>query len=340
MPAMVGTASMDWMLRTVGLGVDAIEPALAASPPGANGVEVLPYFATSGERAPFVDPHASGQVTGYASPRPATIWSARCARAWRTPRGTASRWPATPAAWSRAAAAPGRAAGCRSSPTCSARRSSWRALPRSAPAVPCWPPCGSRGDEVDAATWTAPQAEVEPDPDARPATTTATGATSSTSGWHGRSGPPALARRLRSRRCGPTRGDRLPVSAGDPAAARTAVVSVCRQLVGGAWSSARPATCRYAPATCWPSRRAGSTTTGWRPTTSDARPHREAGRRPLRPTSELALHLVAHASAAAGGDGCTVVHTHAVASTALSTVADGPWAPRTTTARCSEDRCR
>jgi erythritol kinase len=64
MPAMVGTASMDWMLRTLGLGVDAIDAALAASPPGAGGVEVLPYFATSGERAPFVDPHASGQVTG------------------------------------------------------------------------------------------------------------------------------------------------------------------------------------------------------------------------------------------------------------------------------------
>ncbi|TWF74717.1 xylulokinase/erythritol kinase [Pseudonocardia hierapolitana] len=64
MPAMVGTASMDWMLQTLGLGVDAIDAALATSAPGAGGVEVLPYFATSGERAPFVDPHASGQVTG------------------------------------------------------------------------------------------------------------------------------------------------------------------------------------------------------------------------------------------------------------------------------------
>jgi erythritol kinase (D-erythritol 1-phosphate-forming) len=64
MPAMVGTASMDWLLQTLGLGVDAIDAALAVSPPGAGGVEVLPYFATSGERAPFVDPHASGQVTG------------------------------------------------------------------------------------------------------------------------------------------------------------------------------------------------------------------------------------------------------------------------------------
>ncbi|WP_219420187.1 FGGY-family carbohydrate kinase [Pseudonocardia nigra] len=64
MPAMVGTASMDWMLATLGLGVEFVDAALAASPPGAGGVEVLPYFATSGERAPFVDPHAAGQVTG------------------------------------------------------------------------------------------------------------------------------------------------------------------------------------------------------------------------------------------------------------------------------------
>jgi erythritol kinase len=64
MPAMVGTASLDWMLRTLGLGLDAVAQALASSPPGARGVEVLPYFAPSGERAPFVDPAASGQLTG------------------------------------------------------------------------------------------------------------------------------------------------------------------------------------------------------------------------------------------------------------------------------------
>jgi xylulokinase/erythritol kinase len=64
MPAMVGTASLDWLLRTLGLGVDAVEEALAVSPPGARGVGVLPYLATAGERAPFVDPLASGQLTG------------------------------------------------------------------------------------------------------------------------------------------------------------------------------------------------------------------------------------------------------------------------------------
>lgn len=64
MPAMVGTASLDWLLRTLGLGLDAVGEALATSPPGARGVSVLPYLAPSGERAPFVDPAASGQITG------------------------------------------------------------------------------------------------------------------------------------------------------------------------------------------------------------------------------------------------------------------------------------
>jgi erythritol kinase len=64
MPAMVGTASLDWLLRVLGAEVSAVGEALATSPPGANGVEVLPYLATAGERAPFVDPLASGQFTG------------------------------------------------------------------------------------------------------------------------------------------------------------------------------------------------------------------------------------------------------------------------------------
>jgi erythritol kinase (D-erythritol 1-phosphate-forming) len=64
MPAMVGTASLDWLLRTLGLEVAAVGEALATSPPGARGVRVLPYLATAGERAPFVDPLAAGQFTG------------------------------------------------------------------------------------------------------------------------------------------------------------------------------------------------------------------------------------------------------------------------------------
>ncbi len=64
MPAMVGTASLDWALRLVGRDVTDLDALLAESPPGARGVSVLPYLAPSGERAPFVDPYARGQVHG------------------------------------------------------------------------------------------------------------------------------------------------------------------------------------------------------------------------------------------------------------------------------------
>lgn len=64
MPAMVGTASLDWVLRILGIEVSAVEGLLATSPPGANGLNMLPYLATSGERAPFVDPLAAGSISG------------------------------------------------------------------------------------------------------------------------------------------------------------------------------------------------------------------------------------------------------------------------------------
>jgi erythritol kinase (D-erythritol 1-phosphate-forming) len=64
MPAMVGTASLDWTLRVLGIELSAVEGLLGTSPPGANGVNFLPYLSVSGERAPFVDPLASGQISG------------------------------------------------------------------------------------------------------------------------------------------------------------------------------------------------------------------------------------------------------------------------------------
>lgn len=64
LPAMVGTASLDWVLDMLGVAHDAVGPALAATRPGADGVEMLPYLAPSGERAPFVDAAARGQLTG------------------------------------------------------------------------------------------------------------------------------------------------------------------------------------------------------------------------------------------------------------------------------------
>ena len=64
MPAMVGTASLDWLLRILGAGVKEVQQALTDSPPGANGVNLLPYLSVAGERAPFVDPLAAGQISG------------------------------------------------------------------------------------------------------------------------------------------------------------------------------------------------------------------------------------------------------------------------------------
>jgi sugar (pentulose or hexulose) kinase len=60
MPAMVGTASMDLTLELLDSTHTDIEDFLAESPPGANGVYVLPFFSPSGERAPFVEPKPAG----------------------------------------------------------------------------------------------------------------------------------------------------------------------------------------------------------------------------------------------------------------------------------------
>jgi xylulokinase len=64
MPAMVGTAALDWVLSILGLTHANLPAMLASSPPGANGVRVLPHFAPSGERAPFVEPAARAEFTG------------------------------------------------------------------------------------------------------------------------------------------------------------------------------------------------------------------------------------------------------------------------------------
>ncbi|MGW0473327.1 FGGY family carbohydrate kinase [Streptomyces coeruleorubidus] len=64
MPAMVGTAALDWVLSTTGVRHDEVDGLLARTPPGANGVRVLPYFAPSGERAPFVEPRLRAELTG------------------------------------------------------------------------------------------------------------------------------------------------------------------------------------------------------------------------------------------------------------------------------------
>lgn len=64
MPAMVGTATLDWVLGLLGVDVSELDTLLAQSPPGANGVSALPFLSMSGERAPFVDSRARGQLSG------------------------------------------------------------------------------------------------------------------------------------------------------------------------------------------------------------------------------------------------------------------------------------
>jgi len=64
MPAMVGTAAVDWVLRLAGREHRDLESMLAKSPTGANGVRCLPFFSPSGERAPFLEPMARANFEG------------------------------------------------------------------------------------------------------------------------------------------------------------------------------------------------------------------------------------------------------------------------------------
>jgi xylulokinase len=64
-PTLAGTGVLDWLVALLGLPDAAAVPALAATtPPGADGVTVLPYLSPAGERAPFLAPAARGVVTG------------------------------------------------------------------------------------------------------------------------------------------------------------------------------------------------------------------------------------------------------------------------------------
>lgn len=64
MPAMVGTACLDWVLRLVGANHASLDQLLSESTPGAGGVSALPFFSPSGERAPFADSSARAELTG------------------------------------------------------------------------------------------------------------------------------------------------------------------------------------------------------------------------------------------------------------------------------------
>ncbi|MGW0565126.1 FGGY family carbohydrate kinase [Streptomyces sp. NPDC003016] len=64
MPAMVGTAALEWFLALTGATTADLDGLLADSPPGAKGVTALPFLSGAGERAPFVDPAARGRFDG------------------------------------------------------------------------------------------------------------------------------------------------------------------------------------------------------------------------------------------------------------------------------------
>lgn len=64
-PTLAGTGVVDWLVELLGLADHAEVTRLASqAPAGADGLRVLPYLSPAGERAPFLDPAASGLVTG------------------------------------------------------------------------------------------------------------------------------------------------------------------------------------------------------------------------------------------------------------------------------------
>ncbi|UNT00192.1 carbohydrate kinase [Streptomyces tubbatahanensis] len=64
LPAMVGTAGIDWALGVVGASTQELEALLERSPAGARGVTALPFLSEAGERAPFVSPGARASFEG------------------------------------------------------------------------------------------------------------------------------------------------------------------------------------------------------------------------------------------------------------------------------------
>lgn len=64
MPAMVGTAALEWVLALTGSTTADLDGLLADSPPGARGATALPFLSDAGERAPFVEPAARGRLDG------------------------------------------------------------------------------------------------------------------------------------------------------------------------------------------------------------------------------------------------------------------------------------
>lgn len=79
LPAMVGTATLDWVLGLLNIPHSQVDALLKKTKPGANGVTALPYFAATGERAPFCDVNARGLLSGLSTATtPADLVRAVC----------------------------------------------------------------------------------------------------------------------------------------------------------------------------------------------------------------------------------------------------------------------
>lgn len=166
MPAMVGTAAIDWVLNLIGQPHEALDGLLQASPPGARGVACLPYFSPAGERAPFLEPRARAgfdRLTVQTST--ADLVRAACEAVAYAGRHCFE-----------AAGLTGEVAMCGGG----ARSATWLqifadVLGRPVRLAP-QPETGARGavlaslaalgHEVDAEAWTAPHGVIEPGPDA------------------------------------------------------------------------------------------------------------------------------------------------------------------------------
>lgn len=166
MPAMVGTAALDWVLDLTGVRHTGLDAALAASPRGARGVRCLPYFSPSGERAPFLEPAARARLDGLTvqTTRPdlvratceAIAYAARhCLEAARlTGDVTACGGGTGSAAWLQLFAdVLGRPLRLARGPEAGARGAVMAALL-------------ALGRSVDVAAWTAPERVIEPAGDA------------------------------------------------------------------------------------------------------------------------------------------------------------------------------
>ena len=171
MPAMVGTAGLDWLLDFLGVGIDALGDLLEGTRPGAGGVSALPFLSASGERAPFVDTRARGQIEGV------TLGTGRGDVVRAVCEGIAYT---AKHCFERAASVRrrrGPAGGVRRRLAVRAVGADLRRRPRPAARGPRRPGPGhprrgrhrarALGDDLDPAAWAAPSRTVEPSPHAR-----------------------------------------------------------------------------------------------------------------------------------------------------------------------------